>query len=399
MSMTLTELIEPLSPAAKPNPHPIYARLRASRPVYPVTMPDGSRLWLITRYDDVEQALRDPRLVKQLPDLEDIPPEVMPVMGHMLNRDPPDHTRLRALVHKAFTPRLVSGLRPRIQQIADDLLDAVQPTGAMDLIDDYAFPLPMIVITELLGVPSHDRDRFRKWSNAVLSSEPTADQLLSEGTQAGMVAFIDYLRALMEDKRANPRDDLISKLILAEEQGDTLDEDELLSMIFLLILAGHETTVNLIGNGILALLRHPEQLRALIEDPSLIASAIEELLRYDGPVETATFRYASTDVEVGGTAIPKGDAVLVVITSANRDETHFPDADRLDVTRTDNRHVAFGKGIHFCLGAPLARLEGQIAIGTLLRRMPALRPAMPLDQLAWRPGLILRGLQSFPVVF
>ncbi|MGH8910354.1 MAG: cytochrome P450 family protein [Egibacteraceae bacterium] len=394
--MTRTELVNPLDPAVKADPYPIYAHLRASAPVHPITMPDGSRTWLITRYDDADQALRDPRLLKarRLLDFSD---EMMPLVRHMLNADPPDHTRLRTLVHKAFAPRLVSGLRPRIQHIADELLDAVAPAEAMDLISDYAFPLPIIVITELLGVPSADRDRFREWSNIFISNAHSQTELSS--ARAAMIAFIGYLRALLEDRRAHPRNDLISALAAAEEQGDALSEDELLSMIFLLIVAGHETTVNLIGNGMLALLTHPDQLRGLIEDPSLLPSAVEELLRYDGPVETSTLRFASADVELNGVTIPEGDRVLVILASANRDEGRFAGADQLDITRANNRHLAFGKGIHFCLGAPLARLEGQIAIGTLLRRLPALRPAIPLDQIEWRPGMLIRGLRSFPVAF
>jgi cytochrome P450 len=396
--MTQSTLGDPFSPANKPNPYPLYAQLRADQPVRCFTLPSGHRRWLITRYDDAERALRDPRLVKTRP--FDVPPELRPLTKHMLSCDPPDHTRLRALVHKAFTPRLVESLRPRIQQIADELLDLVIQNGRMDLIDDYAFPLPITVITELLGVPSADRVQFRVWSDAVLSGETIAAAGPVPAWQlTAVVAFCDYLRALFEHKRADPRDDLISRLVLVQEEGDALSEDELLATVFLLVVAGHETTVNLIGNGMCTLLAHPDQLRMLIRDPRLIGSAVEELLRHSGPGETATFRYASTDIELSGVTIPQGDQVVVVLASANRDDTRFACADQLDITRVENRHLAFGKGIHFCLGAPLARMEGQIAISTLLRRIPTLRPAVPLDQLQWRPSVIIRGLQSFPVLF
>ncbi|MGH8903475.1 MAG: cytochrome P450 family protein [Egibacteraceae bacterium] len=404
--MSKQVLAEPLSAAAKQDPYPIYAALRAHQPVRRIALPDGRGLWLITRYDDVERALRDPRLVKDARNalttewLAWIPDGVKPFLEHMLVSDPPDHTRLRALVHKAFSPRLIEGLRPRIQQIADELLDAVEDDRAMDLIDSYAFPLPMTVITELLGVPSRDRDRFREWSNAAVKVEFEGNgELFPEPRQAAFASFAAYFRALFEDKRANPSDDLVTALVLAEEEGEALDEDELVAMLFLLLVAGHETTVNLIGNGMLALLRHPDQLRMLQADQALIVPAVEELLRYDGPVETSTFRYAAEDVEVNGATIPQGEIVLVVLASANRDADRFTDADRLDITRTDNRHLAFGKGIHFCLGAPLARMEAQIAIGTLLRRLPKLRLAVPPDQLEWRPGILIRGLRAFPVRF
>ncbi|MGH8902965.1 MAG: cytochrome P450 family protein [Egibacteraceae bacterium] len=403
--MTETTSTEPFGAAARSNPYPIYAYLRTQEPVHRLTLPSGRGLWLITRYDDVEQALRDPRLVKNMrnalaPDqLPRLPDEAKLILGDMLASDPPEHTRLRALVHKAFTPRLIERLRPRVQQIADELLDAVQDEGRMDLIDDYAFQLPIIVITELLGVPSEGQHRIREWSNAIIGHDLLEDEPFPVRRRAALTGFNAYLRDLFEHKRAHPRDDLVSGLIVVEEQGDTLSEDELVAMVYLLLVAGHETTVNLIGNGTLALLRHPDQLRLLQADPTLIAPAVEELLRYDGPLETSTFRYAATDVEVNGTTIPKGEIVLVVLASANRDADRFTDPDRLDITRADNRHLAFGKGIHFCLGAPLARMEGQIAIGTLLRRLPGLRLAVPVDQLEWRPGVLIRSLRAFPVAF
>jgi cytochrome P450 len=360
-----------------------------------------------TRYEDVLAIFKDKRFVKdwrkvltpeQLAQIPTIPQVMEPLSKNMLDTDPPDHERLRALVSKAFTPRLIERMRPRIQAIADSLLDAVEDKGEMDLIDDYAFPLPIIVIAELLGVPAEDSNSFREWSDAAVSGNATKEYL-EEVLVPHMQAFSDYLRRMFEEKRMNPKDDLISALVRAEEAGERLSEDELLGMVFLLLIAGHETTVNLIGNGVLALLQHPDQLEKLRNDPSLVKGAVEELLRYDGPVETSTERFAREDVAIGGTVIPKGEMVLVVIAAADRDPERFADPDELDITRPDNRHLAFGKGIHHCLGAPLARMEGQIAIGTLLRRMPRLRLKESSQSLSWRSGMVLRGLQGLPVEF
>lgn len=299
---------------------------------------------------------------------------------------------------KAFTPRLVEGLRGRIQAIADSLLDAVQGRGEMDLVADYAFPLPIIVIAEMLGVPAEDRYRIRDWSNAIIDGLPTKDAL--EGKRAMITEFKEYLLAMVEERRTAPREDLLSKLVHVEEEGaGKLNEKELISMVYLLLVAGHETTVNLIANGVLALLTHPDELAKLRADPSLMKSAIEELLRYDSPVEMATFRFTREDVELGGTVIPKGHAVLVVLGSANRDPDLTPSPEALDLAREPNRHIAFGLGPHYCMGAPLARLEGQIAIGTLLRRMPDLALKVPQESLVMRQSLIVRGPVALPVSF
>jgi cytochrome P450 len=405
--MTQPQRVDLLDPTFKANPYPAYAELRSRAPVHRVELPDGRGVWLITRYDDVLAVLKDARFVKdwrkaltpeQLAQVPPIPPVLEPLSRNMLDTDPPDHDRLRALVSRAFTPRLIERLRPRVQTIADGLLDEVQDRGEMDLIDDYAFPLPITVIAELLGVPAEDRNSFRKWSDAAVSGN-TTQEYVEKVLIPHMTAFTDYLHALFEEKRKNPKDDLVSALVRAEEAGDKLSEDELLGMVFLLLVAGHETTVNLIGNGVLALLRHPDQLRKLRGDPSLIKPAVEELLRYDGPVETSTERFAREDVEIDGTVIPRGEMVLVVLASADRDPARFSDPDTLDITRADNRHLAFGKGIHHCLGAPLARMEGQIAISTLLDRMPDLRLKGSPGSLSWRPGLVLRGLRGLPVEF
>jgi cytochrome P450 len=399
--------VDPFDPAFKANPYPTYAELRSTAPIHRITLPDGRGVWLVTRYEDVLAIFKDERFVKdwrkvltpeQLAQIPQIPPVMEPLSKNMLETDPPDHERLRALVSKAFTPRLIERMHPRIQAIADSLLDAVEDKGEMDLIDDYAFPLPITVIAELLGVPSEDRNKFRAWSDAAVSGNATAEYL-EKVLVPHMQAFSDYLLEMFEEKRENPKDDLISALVRAEEAGERLSEDELLGMVFLLLVAGHETTVNLIGNGTLALLQHPDQLEKLRNDPSRIKSAIEELLRYDGPLEASPERFAREDVAIGGTVIPRGEMVRVVIAAADRDPERFPDPDALDITRTDNKHLAFGKGIHHCLGAPLARMEGQIAIDTLLRRMPGLRLQEPTESMSWRPGMVMRGLQGLPVEF
>jgi cytochrome P450 len=318
----------------------------------------------------------------------------------MLFRDPPDHTRLRGLVSRAFTPRVVEGLRPRIQQIVDGLLDRVQGAGRMEVISDLAYPLPVTVISEMLGVPEEDRERIKRWSADIARSLdaiglPTDPEIVDRG-RTGRRAIGDYFRSLIPDRKKRPRGDLLSLLIEAEEQGDKLSEGELLATCVLLYIAGHETTVNLIGNGLLALLRHPKELERLRDKPALVQSAVEELLRYDGPVQR-TARITNADVELGEHKIPKGSMVVPVIGAANRDPAHFPDPDRLDVSRPDNRHIAFGFGIHFCLGAPLARLEGQITLGTLLHRLPQL--ALSTERPEWRESQVLRGLKALPVSF
>ncbi|WP_437730103.1 cytochrome P450 family protein [Sorangium sp. So ce1335] len=390
------------SPDFKANAYSIYARLRAEEPVHRTALPDGRALWLVTRYEDCVAALKDERLVKDWraigADFFGMDGDRMLLERHMLNMDPPDHTRLRAIVNKAFTPRLVEGLRGRIQAIADSLLDDVQARGEMDVVADYAFPLPIIVIAEMLGVPVEDRHRIRAWSDAVVGGVPTREKIEKLGEK--IKEFKDYLLAMVEERRRAPREDLMSALVHVEEEGaGKLDERELLSMVFLLLVAGHETTVNLIANGILALLTHPAEREKLRADPSLMKSAIEELLRYDSPVETATFRFAREDVALGGAVIPKGDVVVVVIGSANRDPELTRSPEELDLARDPNRHIAFGLGVHYCLGAPLARLEGQIAIGTILRRMPNLALKVAPEEIQIRPSLIVRGPVAMPVSF
>jgi len=400
--MASTEVeFNPFLPEFHANPYPFYHRLRAADPVHQTAM----GLWVLTRYDDVVTALRDPRFGR-----EGFEQMLAAVYGDdttsasrprsMLFRDPPDHTRLRGLVSQAFTPRVIERMRSHIQEIVDRLLDRAQNAKAMDVIEDLAYPLPVTVICEMLGVPTEAHAGIRQWSADIARSldaigMPSDEGVVKRGRLARQ-AMLDYFRGIIPERRQNPRDDLLSLLIAAEEQGDKLTEGELLITCNLLFVAGHETTVNLIGNGLFALLNHPDQLDKLRENPTLIPSAVEELLRYDSPVQR-TARITNTDVELDGRKIAKGSMVIAAIGAANRDPAHFPDPDRLDITRRDNRHIAFGFGIHFCLGAPLARLEGQIAIGTLLRRMPGLKLATSAPE--WRESSTLRGLKALPVVF
>ena len=357
--------------------------------------------WVLTRYDDVATVLRDARFGRK--GFDELIRARFGESGFdqaMLFRDPPDHTRLRALVSKAFTPRVVDEMRAKIQKTVDDLLDQVRDARAMDVITDLAYPLPISVISEMLGVPAKDRDLFRGWSADIARSLdaislPTDPEVVERGNAARR-ALSGYFRTLVAERRRRPQRDLLSELIAVEEQGDKLSEEELMATILLLFVAGHETTVNLIGNGTLALLRNPDQLQALRRNPGLIGSAIEELLRYDAPVQRSG-RMPNTDVELGGKTIPRGALVLGLIGAANRDPAHFAEPDRLDITRADNRHLAFGWGIHFCLGAPLARAEAQAAIGTIARRLPELALATPTPE--WREASALRGLKALPVTF
>lgn len=412
-------------PGFKDRAYAVYADLRQRAPVVSETLPNGRTLWFVTRYDDALAVLRDytrfandPGSIYTQEQLEGMYAQLLAhlteeqvarirevdqaISRHLLGVDPPDHTRLRKLVSRSFTPKYVEELRPRVQQIADDLLDAVERrlsaagTNEFDLIDEYAFPLPLTVIAEMLGVPVEMRDAFREWSHAAVEFNP-ADMGDPELNQK-LYEFVEYMRTLIADKREHPGDDLVSSLVQVEEEGDHLSEDELLAMIFILIVAGHETTVKLIGNGMLALFEHPEQFARLKADPSLVKSMVEEVLRFAGPVEHSLPRYAREDVEIAGTVIPKGSEVMVLLASADRDPSQFPDPDRFDITRPEaNRHLAFGKGIHACLGAPLARIEGQVAFATLLARFPHIRLAAPREDLRWRPGTLLRGLDRLPV--
>ena len=385
------------SPQFKANPYPFYARLRAEAPVYRTRLATR-QVWLVTRYDHVLMVLKDERFAK---DWSARMPWVLrfasgPLTRSMLNLDPPDHTRLRTLVHKAFTPRLIERLHERIQSVCDDLLNAMAPNGRMELVRGYALPLPLTIIAELLGIPAQDRLRLHFWARRGVAASTGIDFLRALPTTW---LSIRYVRKLIAQRRAHPHDDLVTALVQAEEAGDKLSEDELLAMVVLLLIAGYETTVNLIASGTLALIQHPEQRDRLLQNPALAESAIEELLRYTSPGDIATIRMAREEVTIGSVSIPRGELVLAVLGSANHDESQFPDPETLDITREPNKHLAFGQGVHFCLGAPLARLEGQIALTTLFRRFPNLRLAEAPESLRWRKGLFFRGLEQLPVAF
>ncbi|GAA2151910.1 cytochrome P450 [Kitasatospora kazusensis] len=379
------------------DPYGSYALLRQDGPAHRITGPDGLPVWLVSRYADVRQALADPRL--SLDKSHSLPGNyrgfALPAAldANLLNMDPPDHTRIRRLVSQAFTPRRVERLREPVQRIADQLLDAVAPLGRADLIADYAAPLPITVICDLLGVPPEDRRDFRAWTDELV----TPDRARPEAAKAAVAAIVGFFAQLIARKRAEPADDLLSALVAVRDQEDRLTEDELTSLAFLILFAAYENTVHLIGNAVLALLDHPEQLVALRAEPALIGSAIEEFARYDGPAPLAIRRFPVEDLAIGGVTVPAGETVLLVLGSANRDPQQFTEPDRLDLSRTESGHLALGHGIHYCLGAPLARLETEIALATLLRRFPALALDVPRDELRHRPSLRARGLLALPV--
>ncbi|WP_307670602.1 cytochrome P450 [Streptomyces sp. V2I9] len=380
------------------DPYPVYAALREEGPVHRVRIPEGADAWLVVGYELGRDLLADQRLSKQWS-------RASPALGiakvsagtSMLSSDAPDHTRLRKLVTREFTPRRMERLAPRVQEMTDGLLDAMlaAPDRTADLVEGLSFPLPMSVICELLGVPFLDREKFRTWSGQAVSS---IDPSVRASSTEEMAA---YLSRLLADKRAEPGDDLLSALIhTADEDGDRLSGDELIGMVWLLLVAGHETTVNLITNGVHSLLAHPDQLAALRADFSLIDNAVEEILRFEGPVETPTYRFTTEPVEVGGVVIPGGgELVLVALSDANRDPARYSDGSRFDITRDARGHLAFGHGIHYCLGAPLARIEARIAIRSLLERCPELRPAADPATLPWRTGMLMRGPLSYPVAW
>jgi cytochrome P450 len=377
------------------DPHPHYHRIRAETPVLFVPELDE---YVLTRFADCERVLRDPTMSSDPSKRNIRPPFLQLGQGDdrppsMLFLDPPDHTRLRKLVSKAFTPRTVERLRPHVAELVDGMLDAVDPAG-FDLLEAVGFPLPVTVICELLGIPAEDQHLFGPWSS---DASRMLDGDLDEATiQRGIVAFmelVNYLNAIFEERRAAPRDDLLSALLAAEEEGDKLSEEELRSTVVLLFVAGHETTTNLIGNGTVALLRQRDQWERLVADPSLAPSAVEELLRFDGPVHV-TARTATHPCEVAGVSVEPGQGLVTLIAAANRDPERFPDPDRLDIGRADNHHLAFSQGMHYCLGAALARLEGQEVFTALTRRFPTLDLT---EEPVHRDHFVLRGYQKVPV--
>lgn len=387
------------------DPHRVFAQMRAQDPVFQQVGLDGETpIWFVTRYEDVaavllddERFVRDARLAFTPEELEAMPVSGVPeaIENHMLNRDGDDHRRLRRLVTKAFTPKMVERLRPRIQAIADELLDAVESRGTMDLSAEYAFPLPITVIAELLGVPIADQNRFKTWSEAIITPVARGDETFFEQ----MGEFVAYLAEFFAIRRADPADDLVSALLSARDDADALSEEEVFGTVVLLMVAGHETTVGLIGNAALNLLQHPDQLALLRDDATLIPGAVEEILRYEGPVERTLNRWAATDLELGGQTIRRGELVIAILGAADRDPDRFEHPDRLDVCRHDTRHLAFGRGSHFCLGAPLARLEAEIALETLFRRLPDLRLDVQPEQIEWRPTPGFRRVVALPVAW
>jgi cytochrome P450 len=393
--MPMSAPLDPFSAAGAAAPHESYTQMRALGPVHQTVLPNGMPVWLVTGYAEARRVLADARLSRAAArgafDAA-APPEVRAALTHhVLASDPPDHTRLRRLVSAVFTARRVESLRPRVQQITDELLEAIAGESEVDLMSEFAYPLPIRVICELLGIPVADQINFRRWSDAFVSRSFNTGFPLAEVTE-----FIGYLRDMVRRKRAVPDGGLVSALITARDQEDRLDDDELISTIFLLIVAGHETTVNLIGNTVYLLLTHPRLAARLRAEPQAVPAAIEEFLRYESPVPLTGFRIATEAIEIGGNTIPAGAMVGISVQSANRDDTAFPGAAGLDVGRADSPHLAFGHGLHYCLGAPLARLEGHIAIGTLLRRYPTMR--LGTGEVAWRPGMYMRGLVDLPVV-
>jgi hypothetical protein len=392
-------------PAFLADPYPVFRQLRARAPVWKA--PQGR--WFLTGYDDTVQLMRDRRFGRGYDDPEALirrfgptalqEPAVVGLTHMMLMRDPPDHTRLRGLVTKAFTARRIEALRDFIQDLTDRLLDKVVPLGRMDAIRDLAFPLPVLVICELLGIPEADRSRFVTGSSSggALLNPTTPTRAELDSANAGTLASSAYFDALFELRRREPRDDLITQLVQAEEAGDRLTTAELGANVRLLFAAGHETTVNLIGNGFYSLLRHPDQWRTLRDDPTLVPNAIEEILRFESPVQ-AVGRTASEPLVLGGVALEKNEIVVSLIGAANRDPAIFADPERFDITREDLRPLSFGGGIHFCLGAQLARIEAAIVFETILRRLPDLRLVDP-DHPKWRPSFILRGLTELKVAW
>ncbi|MBP2369378.1 cytochrome P450 family protein [Pseudonocardia parietis] len=394
LTTTGTEQHELFSGAFWTDPHPAYAALRAEDPVRELALPDGPA-WLLTRYSDVREAFVDPRLSKDwrytLPEEKRGEHAAAPT-PMMLLMDPPDHTRLRKLVSRSFTVRRMNELQPRVEEITQELLDQLPDDRPVDLMREYAFLVPVLVICELLGVPAEDRDQFSAWSSVMVDDSPGEEKFAAMGSLHG------YLSELLERKRTEPDDALLSSLLaVSDEDGDRLSGEELVAMAMLLLIAGHETTVNLIGNGVLALLTHPEQRTLLQDDPSLLNSAVEEFLRYESPVSNTPLRFATEEVTYSGVTIPAGATVMLGLAAANRDPEWAERPDELDITRDASSGVFFGHGIHFCLGAQLARTEGRVAIGKLIEQRPDLELAVDPAELTYRESTLIRGLTSMPV--
>lgn len=382
------------------DPYPTYARLRRStEPYWYAHNGTGDGLWLVTRYEDVAFILKGAPISKDGSKFRPQEPEQRrPLADNMLDKDPPDHTRLRSLVNRAFTPKRVRDLKPRVRKIVDDLIGRGKRKGHMEFIADFALPLPAMVIAELLGVPPEDRGTFHGWSNAVIATLDvgTTERAIQQRMQAEY-ALSRHFKDLIRRRRREPREDLISALIRARDDHHRLTEEEMIAMCMLLLVAGHETTVNLLGNGLFTLLGHPAQLGQLMDNPQLIPSAIEEMLRFESPIQRALFRLAAETFTVGTTVIERGQQVSAIIGAANRDPDQFAKPDTFDITREPNRHLAFGRGIHYCLGAPLARLEAKIAFTSLFEQLPDLQLVNHSPD--WNSHTVFRGLKTLPVTF
>ncbi|QPC82883.1 cytochrome P450 [Phototrophicus methaneseepsis] len=401
---THTQMQYPLfSTATRANPQAVYNQMREHDPIWAGYGPNsGNRIWFFVDYEDVVAVLKnDKQFIK---DARNLPPEVArrytsdtpdPVFDainrHLLGLDAPDHTRLRRLVHKVFTPRAIQALIPRIQAIADELLDQMAGQNEADLINAFTFPLPITVIAEMLGVEAAKRDQFKEWTTELLFGTDF------EKSRIAAMSFVMYINELIERREHEDTGDILSGLVRAEEEGDKLNREELVSMVFLLLVAGHETTVNLMGNGMLTLMQHPQQFEMLKQQPDLMKSAVEEMLRYNGPVETPTTRLALETIDYKGHRIECGDVVLPSLLGANRDPLVFDDPNTFDITRSQNPHVAFGLGVHYCVGAPLARLEATIALTSLIARYPDMQLNTPVEALEWNPSLLIHGMKALPV--
>lgn len=397
--------IDITSPDFHANPYPYYAQLRQQAPVCTIVLPNKVQAWWVTRYADVSAVLCDDRFVKRashVPPLPGQPPApeawvpsfMRPLSNNMLNLDGADHDRLRALVHHVFAPKLIEQMQAKIELTVHALIDKAIVKKQFDLVRDFALPLPVTVIADMLGVPPAKRNQFSHWSHRMVDTTSKLDLLVA---LPAMWQLVRYVRQLVTLRRVHPQNDLTTTLLQAHLAEDKLSEDEVLAMILFLLIAGHETTVNLIANSVFALLQHPDQMQLLQHDPSLIKSAVEELARYHSPVALPTERYACEDVTIAGVTIPRGSLTFAVVASANHDERQFEHPERLDLTRQHNPHLTFGQGIHYCLGAPLARMQAQIAISTLLARLPHLKLAVPPHKLRWRKSLIIHGLTTLPV--
>ncbi|WP_221568736.1 cytochrome P450 [Alkalihalobacillus sp. TS-13] len=388
------------------NPYPTLAYYREHEPIHPFIITRGKyqiKAWLITRYQDITTLLKEDKVSKDVNNVlasdgeqtQEQREELDLIANNMLFKDPPDHSRLRTLVHKVFTPKMIAGLQNRIEQISYELIEEMKNKSAVDLMENYAIPLPVTVISELMGIAKEDRHQFRLWSNTITNVSNGTDH--TQKYETSIKEFIQYLEKLIEKRKKNPSDDIISGLVIAEEDGEMLSHKELLSMLFLLIVAGHETTVNLIGNGMLALLQHRDQLEKLREHPEYMSTAVEEFLRFTNPVEFATSRYAVEDFTFRGQEIKKGEFLFLGLAAANRDPDQFINPNDLDITRHPNKHLAFGNGIHFCIGAPLARLEGQVAFQHLIQSFPNIKLRSDVE-IKWRHSEIFRGLESLPII-